>query len=572
MRARCCCTSGDPACSGAAAAARSAPRPGRLRATRARRGRAGVPGRSAAVLLHQLAQFGHRDVAAAEVALRSMASSCRCGCQAAARARHDHRKGLCQPFAGRKPVGQGNRRGLRVCRGRQLLAVEALELGIAGASSRRPPGAAVGLVRLRPAPVTARSKLGMVIPGCCLGGLPRCGAAGAEEQQPYRDTSVMRGLVCIVPRRSASWFSHPASAAANMTTKSKQPPPVCCKRHCRRRAPPSPRSADGGPPAQPGLARGRCRARAAATSSPASTCAPNASCGSACSPPCRTPVSSARNPQPWARPALRLGRRSDRRHQQLRQRPAALRRGGGPAAHRDPVVAAVSCAPEQALYHAVRGGGARRDGRRLRIGRGRLDDGCPDRLPVASRPQELEFLARLQQGGGRLRSFGCTVAQILDVAMGRLDANVQQQGRIWDFAAAGLVLPRPAAALRTGAGSRCSPCRDLRPRPYRHGRSRRQRPPPTAGLARGRWRPACCSARVTAGWNRYKLHSGATASTCCSHDAAFALQPAAGTSAADPTAWTPFCTNGTRGGSILRTRIPIAGRGKPAPCIWSNRS
>ena len=41
--------------------------------------------------------------------------------------------------------------------------------------------------------------------------------------------------------------------------------------------------------------------------------------------------------------------------------------------------------------------------------------------------QQMQFLAALQSRGARIRTLGSTVVQLVDVVMGRLDANVQQQ-------------------------------------------------------------------------------------------------------------------------------------------------
>lgn len=124
---------------------------------------------------------------------------------------------------------------------------------------------------------------------------------------------------------------------------------------------------------------------------------------------------------------------------------------------RRPMVAAIWSAPERCLYTAVRGDGARRAGRRIQRGRGRLSDAALIGCQWHRGHGDLELLARLQQGGARLRTLGCTVVQILDVAMGRLDANVQPQGHVWDFAAAGLVLTEAGGRLTGWRGERLWP-------------------------------------------------------------------------------------------------------------------
>lgn len=127
-----------------------------------------------------------------------------------------------------------------------------------------------------------------------------------------------------------------------------------------------------------------------------------------------------------------------------------------------PVLAAVHCEPERALYGAVFGHGARRNGRPLRTPPGRLDDGAMIGCQWHRGQQDLEFLARLQRRGGRIRTLGSTVTQLADVAAGRLDGNVQQQGRVWDIAAAGLIVAEAGARFTTWSGAPVFPLRDLR--------------------------------------------------------------------------------------------------------------
>ena len=105
-----------------------------------------------------------------------------------------------------------------------------------------------------------------------------------------------------------------------------------------------------------------------------------------------------------------------------------------------PIVASMWCSPEQVLYEAVRGRGAFRAGRRLTMRPGRWDDGTLVGCQWHRGQQDMSFVERLQSEGCRIRTFGCTVVQICDVAHGHLDANVQQQGRLWDIAAPGLLI------------------------------------------------------------------------------------------------------------------------------------
>ncbi|MBX3464122.1 MAG: inositol monophosphatase [Planctomycetes bacterium] len=127
-----------------------------------------------------------------------------------------------------------------------------------------------------------------------------------------------------------------------------------------------------------------------------------------------------------------------------------------------PLLAAVHCAPEGALYTAVHGRGAHRGRRRLRIPDGTLDDAAIVGCQWHRGQQDLAFLAGLQRRGSRIRTFGCTVTQLIDVVMGRLDGNVQEQGRIWDIAAAGLIVEEAGGRFTTWTGTRVFPCRDLR--------------------------------------------------------------------------------------------------------------
>ena len=56
-------------------------------------------------------------------------------------------------------------------------------------------------------------------------------------------------------------------------------------------------------------------------------------------------------------------------------------------------------------------------------------------------------LGRLLATGCRFRNFGCTVVQLCDVARGRLDANLQTQGHIWDLVAPGLIAEEAGARM-----------------------------------------------------------------------------------------------------------------------------
>lgn len=129
--------------------------------------------------------------------------------------------------------------------------------------------------------------------------------------------------------------------------------------------------------------------------------------------------------------------------------------------HRRPVLAVMWCEPERALYEAVGGRGAFRDGRRLRLAPGRWDDGAILGCQWFRGQQDLAFLARLQRDGARVRTFGCTVAQLADVARGRLDANVQEQGRVWDLAAPGLLVEAAGGLFTDWRGGAVFPFGEL---------------------------------------------------------------------------------------------------------------
>jgi myo-inositol-1(or 4)-monophosphatase len=128
-----------------------------------------------------------------------------------------------------------------------------------------------------------------------------------------------------------------------------------------------------------------------------------------------------------------------------------------------PIVAACWCLPERRLYEAVAGGGAFCDGRRLRMRSGRWDDGAIVGVQWHRGQQDLRFLARLQQDGARVRTSGCTVVQLADVVRGRLDGNVQQQGRIWDLAAPGLLVVEAGGRITDWDGRPLFPFASLDP-------------------------------------------------------------------------------------------------------------
>lgn len=126
-----------------------------------------------------------------------------------------------------------------------------------------------------------------------------------------------------------------------------------------------------------------------------------------------------------------------------------------------PLLACVHCAPERSLYVARHRGGAWRDGRALRTPAGRLDDGAMIGCQWFRGQQDLAFVQRLQRRGARIRTFGSTVTQLADVAVGRLHANVQEQGRVWDIAAAGLLVQEAGGRFTDWRGRAVFPFRRL---------------------------------------------------------------------------------------------------------------
>jgi len=127
-----------------------------------------------------------------------------------------------------------------------------------------------------------------------------------------------------------------------------------------------------------------------------------------------------------------------------------------------PVLGVVHCQPEQGLFVAVHREGVWRNGRRVPAPRGRFDDGAIVGCQWFRGQADMSFLPALQSEGARIRTLGSTVVQLADCVMGRLDANVQQQGRLWDFAAAGLVCVEAGMKFTDWTGAPVFPVRDLR--------------------------------------------------------------------------------------------------------------
>lgn len=128
-----------------------------------------------------------------------------------------------------------------------------------------------------------------------------------------------------------------------------------------------------------------------------------------------------------------------------------------------PVAAAVHCLPDDLTYHATLGLGARQGRRPIRLAgrRRRLDDASILGVQWHRGPRRLRYLDELTATGTRVRNFGCTVNQLCDVALGRLDGNVQEQGKIWDFAAAALLVTEAGGRFTSWRGEDIFPLASL---------------------------------------------------------------------------------------------------------------
>ncbi len=126
-----------------------------------------------------------------------------------------------------------------------------------------------------------------------------------------------------------------------------------------------------------------------------------------------------------------------------------------------PVAAAVHCCPQGETLHAGQNLGAHLGRQRLKTTRCRLDDAAVVGVQWHRGAASLGFLDPLVVSGTRVRVFGSTVTQICDVARGRLHANLQQQGKIWDFAAAVLIAAEAGLKVSDWQGRKLLPITDL---------------------------------------------------------------------------------------------------------------
>ena len=126
-----------------------------------------------------------------------------------------------------------------------------------------------------------------------------------------------------------------------------------------------------------------------------------------------------------------------------------------------PVIGVCHCYPEDATYVAVHRAGVTRERRRITAPRARFDDGAVLGCQWFRGHKDMQFLSALQSAGARIRTLGSTVVHLCDCAMGRLDGNVQQQGRVWDFAAAGLIAQEAGLKFTDWRGRPVFPVGDL---------------------------------------------------------------------------------------------------------------
>lgn len=130
-----------------------------------------------------------------------------------------------------------------------------------------------------------------------------------------------------------------------------------------------------------------------------------------------------------------------------------------------PVAAAVHCFPEDVTYRAGLGLGAHRGRQRLDFAhgtgrQGRLGPQSMLGLQWHRGPRKLGYLDKVVATGTRIRNLGSTVAQLADVAAGRLDGNVQEQGKIWDYAAAALIVTEAGGLFTDWRGKPIFPLAD----------------------------------------------------------------------------------------------------------------
>jgi myo-inositol-1(or 4)-monophosphatase len=129
-----------------------------------------------------------------------------------------------------------------------------------------------------------------------------------------------------------------------------------------------------------------------------------------------------------------------------------------------PIAAAVYCMPQRQTMVACAGSGAHVNGHRLTLS-SRPPLGPESLVGVQwfRGVDEVPFLPPVLATGTRVRVFGSTVTQMCDVAAGRLDANVQSQGRVWDIAAPALVVMEAGGEVTDWQGRSIFPLASLSP-------------------------------------------------------------------------------------------------------------
>lgn len=125
-----------------------------------------------------------------------------------------------------------------------------------------------------------------------------------------------------------------------------------------------------------------------------------------------------------------------------------------------PVVAAAHCAPAGVTYSAALGLGAWCGQRRLEVPDAALDDRAVIGVQWVRCLWEPALLEPVCRSGARVRTLGSTVTQLCDVAAGRLHANVQTQGRVWDIAAPALIVVEAGGVVSDWSGRPIFPLAD----------------------------------------------------------------------------------------------------------------
>lgn len=114
--------------------------------------------------------------------------------------------------------------------------------------------------------------------------------------------------------------------------------------------------------------------------------------------------------------------------------------------------------PRDLVYHAVRGGGAWHDGRRLAVSTIRdtavamIGTGFPFRTPDLF-PRYLRQFAAVSRGAASVRRAGSAALDLVDVALGRFDGFWELQLAPWDVAAGTLIVREAGGRVSDVDGS-----------------------------------------------------------------------------------------------------------------------